>query len=58
MESISMRKRNNQFLSMEVPGLAERRPSLVHGDYIFVKLACQRDNSNRQVYQVWSFLCV
>ncbi|XP_014520114.1 probable RNA helicase SDE3 [Vigna radiata var. radiata] len=49
MESISMRKRNNRFLSMEVPGLAERRPSLVHGDRIFVKLAY--DNSNRQPYE-------
>jgi len=55
MESVSMRKRNNQFLSMEVPGLAERRPSLVHGDNIFVKLASRRGNNTTQVYQVWSF---
>ncbi|CAN0896914.1 Probable RNA helicase SDE3 [Linum grandiflorum] len=36
MERVVMRKRGN-FLSLVVPGLAERRPSLVHGDYIFVK---------------------
>ncbi|KAK7366576.1 hypothetical protein VNO80_08569 [Phaseolus coccineus] len=51
MESVSMRKRNNQFLSMEVPGLAERRPSLVHGDNIFVKLSSGRGNNTTQVYE-------
>lgn len=51
MECISMRKRNNHFLTLEVPGLAERRPSLVHGDYIFVKLASNHDNNTTPVYQ-------
>lgn len=52
MECITMRKRANQFLSMEVPGLAERRPSLVHGDYIFAKLASEKDDPTIPAYQV------
>ncbi|XP_061354494.1 probable RNA helicase SDE3 [Gastrolobium bilobum] len=51
MECITMRKRGNQFLSMEVPGLAERRPSLVHGDFIFAKLASEHDKNTASVYQ-------
>ncbi|KAK7253147.1 hypothetical protein RIF29_37617 [Crotalaria pallida] len=47
MNSVTMRKRSGWFLSMEVPGLAERRPSLVHGDYIFAKLASEHDNNTR-----------
>ncbi|XP_019423448.1 PREDICTED: probable RNA helicase SDE3 isoform X1 [Lupinus angustifolius] len=47
MDSVTMRKKSNQFLSMEVPGLAERRPSLVHGDYIFAKIASGHDNNNK-----------
>ncbi|KAG8096036.1 hypothetical protein GUJ93_ZPchr0013g37662 [Zizania palustris] len=39
MEYVSMRRRGNEFLSLEVPGLAEKRPSLVHGDYILVRYA-------------------
>ena len=52
MECINMRKRGNQFLSMEVPGLAERRPSLVHGDYIFAKVASENANDGSRIYQV------
>ncbi|KAJ8768373.1 hypothetical protein K2173_021526 [Erythroxylum novogranatense] len=36
MECVNMRKKGS-FLTLLVPGLAERRPSLVHGDFIFVK---------------------
>ncbi|XP_060215556.1 probable RNA helicase SDE3 [Lycium barbarum] len=39
MESVTMKRKGPQFLSLDVPGLAERRPSLVYGDYIFAKLA-------------------
>ncbi|CAN4097599.1 unnamed protein product [Withania somnifera] len=39
MESITMKRRGPQFLSLVVPGLAERRPSVVYGDYIFARLA-------------------
>ncbi|XP_020230053.1 probable RNA helicase SDE3 [Cajanus cajan] len=51
MECISMRKRTSNFLTMEVPGLAERRPSLVHGDSIFAKLSSGHDNNTTSVYQ-------
>lgn len=51
MECVTMKGKRNQFLSLEVPGLAEKRPSLVNGDSIFVKLATEDETSN-PVYQV------
>ncbi|KAJ4956500.1 hypothetical protein NE237_013283 [Protea cynaroides] len=45
MESITMKKRGTQFLALEVPGLAERRPSLVNGDFVFAKLADTDDSA-------------
>jgi hypothetical protein len=52
MECVAMRKRGNQFLSLEVPGLAERRPSLVQGDFILAKLASEYGNDASCKYQV------
>lgn len=51
MERVTMKHRGMQFLSLEVPGLAERRPSLVYGDYIFAQPAYQ-DASGMKPYQV------
>lgn len=51
MEGVSMRKKGN-FLSLMVPGLAERRPSLVHGDHIFAKIA--NSDETAPTYQVSS----
>ncbi|CAH2038844.1 unnamed protein product [Thlaspi arvense] len=48
MENVSMRRRGF-YLSLEVPGLAEKRPSLVHGDFIFVRHAY--DDGTGQAYQ-------
>ncbi|KAF7823879.1 putative RNA helicase SDE3 [Senna tora] len=48
MECITMRKRENQFFSMMVPGVAERRPSLVRADHIFAKLASEQDDHEYQ----------
>ncbi|CAL4912681.1 unnamed protein product [Urochloa decumbens] len=39
MEGVSMRRRGMNFLSLEVPGLAEKRPSLVQGDFIVARYA-------------------
>ncbi|KAL9161630.1 hypothetical protein ABFS82_07G034200 [Erythranthe guttata] len=46
MECVSMKSKRNQFLTLEVPGLAEKRPSLVNGDHIFVKLASEDQTAN------------
>lgn len=51
MELVTMRKRGHQFLSIEVLGLAERRPSLVHGDFVFAKLASGYENDTNPPYQ-------
>ncbi|KAJ6351264.1 hypothetical protein OIU78_007227 [Salix suchowensis] len=45
MECVAMRRRGG-YLSLVVPGLAERRPSLLQGDDIFVKLADADDTTN------------
>ncbi|AQL09697.1 putative RNA helicase SDE3 [Zea mays] len=47
MEGVLMRRRGMHFLSLEVPGLAERRPSLVQGDFIFARYA----GNDSQPYQ-------
>ncbi|XVF06253.1 hypothetical protein REPUB_Repub06bG0031900 [Reevesia pubescens] len=49
MECVMMRRKGPHFVALEVPGLAERRPSLVHGDHIFAKIASA--NSDDSVYQ-------
>ncbi|KAK6130222.1 hypothetical protein DH2020_036032 [Rehmannia glutinosa] len=46
MECVTMKRNKSHFLSLEVPGLAEKRPSLVNGDYIFVKLVTEDQNAN------------
>lgn len=51
MECVAMKRRGHQFLSLEVPGLAERRPSLVVGDYIFAHVATDELNNNTKPYQ-------
>ena len=52
MECVTMRRKGTQFLTLEVPGLAERRPSLVHGDHIFAKLSHEDQNDSTLPYQV------
>lgn len=51
MECVSFR-RGGQYLSLQVLGLAERRPSLVHGDHIFAKLASECEDVTSPPYQV------
>lgn len=52
MENVAFKGRRTQHLALEVPGLAERRPSLVHGDSIFAKLASECGNETSPPYQV------
>ena len=54
MERVTMRRRGG-YLSLVVPGLAERRPSLLQGDDIFVKLADADDTTTP--YQVSAHSC-
>lgn len=55
MENVTM-SRKGQYLSLVVPGLAERRPSLVHGDYIFAKLVNEDAREGISTYQVRTYL--
>ncbi|KAM7257595.1 hypothetical protein ACFE04_013336 [Oxalis oulophora] len=50
MENVSMKRKGN-FLTLVVPGLAERRPSLVHGDYIFAKNVMDAGDDTCRPYQ-------
>ncbi|CAL9750427.1 unnamed protein product [Musa acuminata subsp. burmannicoides] len=51
MECVAMKRRGNYLLSLEVPGLAERRPSLVYGDYILAQLSSDSADDDRLPYQ-------
>ncbi|XP_031249415.1 probable RNA helicase SDE3 [Pistacia vera] len=46
LECVRMRRKGAQSLALEVPGLAEKRPSLVHGDHVFVKLSAGSSGDN------------
>lgn len=47
MECVTMRRKGTHLLALDVPGLAERRPSLVHGDFVFVKLAAANADAKK-----------
>lgn len=49
MENVTL-MRKGLYLSLVVPGLAERRPSLVNGDFIFAKHAYEDASSAYQVH--------
>jgi hypothetical protein len=59
MEAVGM-KRRGHYLSLEVPGLAERRPSLVTGDHIFAKCISMNPSTatSYQVHPVASFISI
>ena len=56
MRTVELRRRKGNLMAIEVPGLAERRPSLVHGDFVFVGPAYQQRNGLNFQYQVNFFL--
>lgn len=56
MECITMRRKGAHFLALEVPGLAEKRPSLIINDFVFAKLASQSSDGNMPPYQVCSLI--
>ncbi|XP_072980559.1 probable RNA helicase SDE3 isoform X1 [Typha angustifolia] len=51
MVCVTMKRRGNQFLSLEIPDLAERRPSIIYGDYILAQLATDDPDSDIRPYQ-------
>lgn len=53
MGRVTMTRKGSQFLTLAVPGLAEKRPSLVHGDYILAKLAFEDGGDATRPYQVF-----
>lgn len=55
IERVNMKSKGSHFLTLEVPGLAEKRPSLVYGDFIFAKLASEDVNDTSPPYQVCSY---
>ena len=57
MECVSF-GRKGPFLTLEVPGLAERRPSLIYGDYVFAKLASEDADVGTCPYQVSTYFCI
>ncbi|XP_027163224.1 probable RNA helicase SDE3 [Coffea eugenioides] len=51
MRTVELRRRKGNLMAIEVPGLAERRPSLIHGDFVFVEPAYQQRNGLNFQYQ-------
>ncbi|XP_022930285.1 probable RNA helicase SDE3 isoform X1 [Cucurbita moschata] len=56
MERVTMKRKGHHFLCLEVPGLAERRPSLVHGDFILAKMPSGHANDTVNAYQVLGYI--
>lgn len=52
MDHVKMKSKGSRFLTLEVPGLAEKRPSLVYGDSIFARLATVNEYDPSPTYQV------
>lgn len=55
MDHVAMRAKGANLLALRVPGLAERRPSLVLGDFVFAMLASKSGNDTCPMHQVSIF---
>lgn len=53
MVCVNMRRKGPHLLALEVPGLAEKRPSLVRSDFVFAKLVSGNAADDR-TYEVCS----
>lgn len=53
MVCVNMRRKGPHLLALEVSGLAEKRPSLVRGDFVFAKLVSGNSADDR-TYEVCS----
>lgn len=42
MDCVRMKEKALDLLSLQVPGLAEKRPSLMQGDIVFAKLGSEK----------------
>lgn len=51
MDHVAMRAKGANLLALRVPGLAERRPSLVLGDFVFAMLASKSGNDTCPMHQ-------
>lgn len=51
MQSVTFKKKN-RFLTLQVPGLSDRRPSLVIGDIILVKPLSQSQSQVSSLFRV------
>lgn len=52
MENVAMTRKGSQYLTLEVPGLAEKRPSLIPGDYVTAMFAHGSVGTTTISYQV------
>lgn len=47
MDHVHFCTKGTHYLTLEVPGLAERRPSVVNGDSVFVRSCSEYENDDK-----------
>lgn len=51
MRDVPLEVVNDKYLELEVPGLAERRPSVLKGDLIYVRVSLEKEQWERTQYE-------